>query len=124
METSPAARRLSSRFVAGTSLEEALAVCRRLRDEGFKVTLDYLGENVTSLDEAAGCRDLYLHMIESMKDAGVEPNVSIKLTQFGLDLSGQACEENVRALLSLAARIGGFVRVDMESSAYTDRTLA
>ena len=95
-----------------------------MRDEGITATLDYLGENVRSLDEAAACRDMYLQMLHAMETAGVEPNVSLKLTQFGLDLDATACEENVSALVKAAAAIGGFVRLDMESSQYTDRTLA
>jgi proline dehydrogenase len=66
---------------------------------------------------------MYLRMLQAMKAAGVEPNVSLKLTQFGLDLSESACAENVAALVKAAAEIGGFVRIDMESSQYTDRTL-
>jgi proline dehydrogenase len=124
VQTSPAARRLSSRFVAGSQLSDALRVCRAIRSDGITATLDYLGENVKSLEEAAACRDMYLQMLHSMQDSGVEPNVSLKLSQFGLDLSPQACEENVAALVKAAAAIGGFVRIDMESSQYTDRTLA
>jgi proline dehydrogenase len=124
METSPSARRLSSRFVAGSQLSEALEVCRRIQTEGITATLDYLGENVKSLAEAAACRDMYLQALHAMRAAGVEANVSIKLTQFGLDLSETACAENVAALVQCAAAIGGFVRLDMESSQYTDRTLA
>ena len=124
VETSPLARRVSSRFIAGHSLEDALAACRRLRAESITATLDYLGENVTSLDEAAACRDVYLRILHAMEEAGVEPNVSLKLTQFGLELSEAACEENVGALVKAAAAIGGFVRIDMESSQFTDRTLA
>lgn len=87
-------------------------------------TLDYLGENVTSLADAAACRDMYLRMLQAMHEIGVEPSVSLKLTQFGLDLSEAACEENVGALVEAAAATGGFVYIDMEASAYTDRTLA
>jgi proline dehydrogenase len=124
VETSPSARRLSSRFVAGSQLDDALAVCRGIHADGITATLDYLGENVKSLDEAAACRDMYLRMLRAMQAAGVEPNVSIKLSQFGIDLSESACSENVAALVKAAAAIGGFVRIDMESSQYTDRTLA
>src|ERR1700722_10347874 len=85
METSPMARGLSSRFIAGSTLEESLAVCVRIRGEGVTSTLDYLGENVHTLDEAVACRDMYLRMLDSMHKAGIEPNVSLKLTQFGLD---------------------------------------
>jgi proline dehydrogenase len=123
VETSPSARRLSSRFIAGHRLEDALDVCRGIRADGITATLDYLGENVKSLDEAASCRDMYLRMLASMREADVEPNVSLKLTQFGIDLSESACAANVAALIKAAAAVGGFVRVDMESSQYTDRTL-
>jgi len=123
-ESSSLARRLSSRFVAGDTLADALRVCTKIREQGVKATLDYLGENVTSLDEAAACRDVYCRMLRSMKAAGLEPNVSLKLTQFGLDLSPEACEGNVAQLVHTAAETAGFVRVDMESSEYTDRTLA
>ncbi len=122
-ETSPLARGLSSRFIAGNTLEEALTVCKKIRGEGISATLDYLGENVQSLAEAAVCRDMYLRMLAGLRDAGLEPNVSLKLTQFGLDFSTEACEQNVAALVEAAASSGGFVRIDMESSAYTERTL-
>jgi len=124
VETSPSARRLSSRFVAGSRLVDALEVCRKIHADGITATLDYLGENVKTLDEAAACRDMYLRILRAMEAAGLEPNVSIKLTQFGLDLSESACGENVGALVKAAADLGGFVRIDMESSQYTDRTLA
>ncbi len=123
VETSAVARRLSQRFIAGRTLQEALAVCRRVQAEGITATLDYLGENVRSLDEAVACRDMYLRMLTEMRGAGVEPNVSLKLTQFGIDFSLEECEQNVDMLVGEAAAVGGFVRIDMESSQYTDRTL-
>jgi proline dehydrogenase len=122
-EHSRLARRISSRFIAGKTLDDALAVCRNLRAQGITATLDYLGENVRSLDEAAACRDICIRALGALHDAGLEPNVSIKLTQFGVDFSQQACEENVEKLVGTAAAIGGFIRIDMEGSAYTDRTL-
>ncbi|MDQ1470914.1 MAG: proline dehydrogenase [Bryobacterales bacterium] len=122
-ETSQLARALSARFIAGSTLEDALAVCVRIRAEGITATLDYLGENVKSLEEAAACRDMYLRMLAGLRDSGLEPNVSLKLTQFGLDFSAEACEQNVAALVQVAAESGGFVRIDMESSEYTERTL-
>lgn len=124
LETSPLARRLASRFVAGDTLDNALAVGRRLNSEKIAVTLDHLGESVTSLEEAAQARDVYRQVLDAMRESGIEPNVSLKLTQFGLDLSAEACRANVEQLVERAAEIGGFVRVDMESSEYTDRTLA
>jgi proline dehydrogenase len=114
---------MSSRFIAGSTLEDAVAVCRKLRAEGISATLDYLGENVKSMDEAEACRTMCVRALGAMRAAGVEPNVSIKLTQFGLDFSTEACEANVAPLVEAAAAMGAFVRIDMESSQYTDRTL-
>jgi proline dehydrogenase len=122
-EHSAVARRLSSRFIAGSTLDDAIAVCKKIRAEGITATLDYLGENVTSLEEAAVCRDMCIRALRVMHAAGLEPNVSLKLTQFGLDFSGEVCEANVTALVQTAAELGGFVRIDMEGSAYTERTL-
>ena len=123
METSSAAKRLATRFIAGDTLDQALAVSRRLKDEGISVTLDRLGESVTSLDEAAEARDVYLRTLDAMHTAGLEGNVSLKLTQFGLDFSYDQCLANVDRLVRRAHELESFVRVDMESSEYTDRTL-
>src|SRR5690349_9110441 len=124
METSPAAKRLATRFVAGDTLEQALAVSRRLKDEGISVTLDRLGESVTNLPEAAEARDVYLQTLEAMHAAGLPGNVSLKLTQFGLDFSYDQCLANVDQLVRRADQLESFVRVDMESSEYTERTLS
>jgi proline dehydrogenase len=123
METSPAARRLAARFVAGETLEEGLAISRALKSEGATTTLDHLGESVTSLEEASEARDIYLRALSAMHESGIQANVSLKLTQFGLDFSAEQCRANVERLAAYAARVDGFVRVDMESSEYTDRTL-
>jgi proline dehydrogenase len=123
METSATARRLATRFVAGETLEQALSLSRSLNAEGISVTLDHLGESVTSLDEAANARDVYLGTLEAIHSKGINGNVSLKLTQFGLDLSAAECRANVERLAERAAQLCNFVRVDMESSAYTDRTL-
>src|SRR5580704_2782645 len=123
METSAIARRLSSRFVAGETLAEALAIARTINSSGISVTLDHLGENVTSLADAAASRDEYIRALDEIRAAGLSANVSIKLTQFGIDLDEEACRENVAMLVSVAARHESFVRIDMESSAYTARTL-
>jgi len=123
METSRAAQRLATRFVAGDSLADALAVSRRLNAEGIAVTLDHLGESVASLDEAAQARDVYLRLLPAIRDAGIQGNVSLKLTQFGLDFSLDQCRSNVERLVECAARLNTFVRIDMESGAYTQRTL-
>lgn len=123
METSPLARRLASRFVAGDTLTDALNVGRRLNAEGFFLTLDHLGENVTTISEAALSRDAYLRALEALGEQHIQANVSIKLTQFGMDLAEEICRENVEQVVRGAAELESFVRIDMESSAYTDRTL-
>jgi proline dehydrogenase len=123
METSSLAQRLATRFVAGETLEQALAVARRLNAEGITVTLDHLGESVSTLAEAAEARDVYLRTLNAIHEHGIQGNVSLKLSQFGLDLSYAECLANVDQLVSRAAALGSFVRIDMESSEYTDRTL-
>jgi proline dehydrogenase len=123
METSPAARRLATRFVAGETLDDALAVSRRLNQEKITVTLDHLGESVTTLDEAAEARDIYVRTLTAIHDSNIQGNVSLKLTQFGLDFSYDQCRANVEQLVVCAAQRDAFVRIDMESSEYTDRTL-
>jgi proline dehydrogenase len=123
METSAAAKRFSNRFVAGSTLDEALKACEKVNDDGLSITLDYLGENVNSLEEAAACEAMYMRCLEQIEARKIKGNVSLKLTQFGMDLSEEACYRNVRELVCAAARTGNFVRIDMESSEYTDRTL-
>lgn len=123
VETSGLAQRLSSRFVAGETLDDALRVGRRINSEGIAITLDHLGESVTSLDEAAQARDVYLRTLAAIHENGVTGNVSLKLTQFGLDFSLEACRANVAQLVERAAGLANFVRIDMESSEYTERTL-
>jgi proline dehydrogenase len=124
METSSVARRLAHRFVAGDRLDDALRACRRVNSEGITATLDYLGEHVHTLEEAAKCRDAYLATLRAILDNRIDSNVSLKLTQFGVDLSEELCRANVGDLVKCAAEAGSFVRVDMESSDYTDRTLS
>jgi proline dehydrogenase len=123
METSSAARRLATRFVAGETLEQAIAVSQRLNGEGITVTLDHLGESVTSLEEAAEARNVYLRTLAAIHESKIQGNVSLKLTQFGLDFSYEQCLANVEQLVRCADSLQSFVRVDMESSEYTDRTL-
>jgi proline dehydrogenase len=123
METSAAARRLASRFVAGRTLAEALSVARRLNREGFTITLDHLGESVTSLAEAAEACDEYLRILSALSERHIEGNVSLKLTQFGMDIGEEECRANIERLVRRAAELGSFVRVDMESSEYTERTI-
>jgi len=123
VEHSRLAQRLSARFVAGKTLKEALAVGRRINSEGITLTLDHLGESVTSLKEAAQARDVYIQTLSAIHENGIRGNVSLKLTQFGIDLSVDECRANVAKLVELAQSLDSFVRVDMESHEYTDRTL-
>jgi len=123
METSVLARRLAARFVAGDTLEDGLEAGRRINREGIAVTFDRLGESVTSLAEAEASRDEYVRVLEEISDHQLKANVSIKLTQFGMDISGQACRANVEQLVRRAKELNSFVRIDMESNEYTERTL-
>jgi proline dehydrogenase len=123
METSSVARPLTARFVAGETLGEAMSVAERLRSEQTAATLDFLGENVTSPAEASGCLQAYLQTVDAMESRHLPATVSIKLSQFGLDLSEELCRANVTALVERVRRIGSRVEIDMESSAYTERTL-
>jgi len=123
METSALARRLAARFVAGDTFADGLEAGRRINRENIAVTFDRLGESVTSLAEAEAARDEYLRVIEEISHHHVDANVSIKLTQFGMDISETACRANVEQLVRRARDRNGFVRIDMESSEYTERTL-
>lgn len=123
METSRLVRPLTARFVAGQTLEDALGVCARLQRDGILITLDRLGESVTSLEEAAASRDGYLEVLNRINGLGFEASVSIKLTQFGLDLSEEACRHSVACLVQEARKLGKVVEIDMESSEHVERTL-
>jgi proline dehydrogenase len=117
------ARRLASRFVAGETVDTAVEALRQLNAAGISATLDLLGEAVRSVGEARAARDTYLQALDRIKQVGADSNVSLKLTQMGLDIETQECVENVRAIATRARTHGSFVRIDMEGSAYTERTL-
>ncbi|HSE27948.1 MAG TPA: proline dehydrogenase family protein [Gemmatimonadales bacterium] len=121
----PLARPFARRFVAGEELDEAIVVARQLADRGITTSLDLLGESVSREADAVSARNEYLAMLDRLAaaDAGVEVNVSVKLTQMGFDVDEELCFTNVAAILDRAKAVGGFVRLDMESSAYTQRTL-
>ncbi len=123
VETSSVTGRLTSRFVAGSTLDEEIAVIRRLEAENIMATLDCLGENVSAPNEAEASRDAYLAALNQIEAQKMNATVSIKLTQFGLDLSEDLCRRNVEALVAKAKAIGSRVEIDMESSEYIDRTL-
>jgi proline dehydrogenase len=117
------ARRFASRFVAGESIEQGVEAARELARRGITASLDLLGESVTAEADAVAARDQYLRMLDRMAASGTEVNVSVKLTQMGLDIAEVLCLANMTAILEKAAALHGFVRLDMEGSAYTQRTL-
>ena len=123
VETSALSKKVTARFVAGETLRQELEVCRKLESENIYATLDHLGENVTSLEEAEASRGSYLEALDRIHAAGLAATVSVKLTQLGLDLSESACRANAETLVIRAKEIGSRVEFDMESSEYTDRTL-
>lgn len=121
-------RRLVDRFVAGESLDDAIAVARGLNGNGLRVSLDYLGESVRSRKEAEAATEATIRSIRRIRTAGITGNVSVKPTQLGLALDGEVCFDNLSQILSVAREVvsGGhelFVRVDMESSDYTEATI-
>ncbi len=118
------ARGFARRFVAGETLDEAIAAARGLAGRGITVTLDLLGESVADAPAAEAARDEAIAMLERMGPVpGVDTNISVKLTQLGLDIAEPLCRGNMVRILDRARALGGFVRIDMESSEYTDRTL-
>src|SRR2546430_8471480 len=116
-------RRMSHRFVAGETLDEAIAAARVCNDRGMLVSLDYLGENVATTTDAQRARDAYLEIFDRIAAEKLQANVSCKLTQMGLDLSPEFCEGLVLSVVERAAAHGNFLRVDMEGSVYTQRTI-
>jgi proline dehydrogenase len=122
-ETSRLARPLTRRFIAGQTLEDALGLCVRLRQEGTLSSLDRLGESVTSPGEVEASRDGYLEAVARVGALELPATFSVKLTLFGLDLSEDLCRRHVEPVLAEAKAHGKVVEVDMESSAHVDRTL-
>lgn len=120
----PSAQKLASQFVAGETLDHALEVVRSLDEKGMLATLDHLGENVRTAEEARAARDEYREILKEILRQRQQSTISVKLTQLGLDISETDCRENLRALVEYAEKTARFVEVDMEGSAYTDRTLA
>jgi proline dehydrogenase len=111
------------RFIAGETVADAIAAVRHIQSQGLLSTLDYLGESVTSLAAADTATREYLQLVDAVDRADVERNLSLKLTQLGLDVDRAICVDNLRKILTAAERCKFFVRIDMESSAYTDATL-
>jgi proline dehydrogenase len=124
-ERSAIGQRLSSRFVAGTAVDDALRVTQAVNQFGLSVSVDNLGENVTNAEEARASAELYHQLLDEIAGRKLNANVSLKLTHMGLDVDETLARELVSALVAKAAALNPrcFVRVDMEGSAYTQRTL-
>ena len=118
-----ATRAVSHRFVAGEALDDAIEATRALNQRRMPVSLDHLGENVSDAKEAASAAQDYIAILDRIKQAGVDANISIKLTALGLDISQELCEQNVCRILEHAQQFPIFVRIDMEGSAYTEQTV-
>ena len=116
-------RQMARRFVAGETLYEAIAAARACNEAGMLASLDYLGENVSTVADAQKARDAYLEIFERIAAEKLEANVSCKLTQLGLDLNNDFCEGLLSSIVERAAGYDNFLRVDMEGSIYTQRTV-
>ncbi|HYJ80854.1 MAG TPA: proline dehydrogenase family protein [Longimicrobiaceae bacterium] len=125
----PLSRAFAQRFVAGDTLDEAIEAAAALNGQGMSVSLDYLGEAVQSREEATAAADMAVRILERIKRDGVDANISMKPSQLGLDVDAELCRRNVELVLQRARELGDgegevFVRLDMESSDYTERSVA
>ncbi len=119
----PAAREVAGRFVAGESLGDALRATGELNEAGFRVTLDYLGESVRAQAEAEQATRAYEQSLAEIADSGLDSTISLKLTQLGLEIDEELCAANVERIVSRAAALDNFVRIDMEDSGHTAATM-
>lgn len=122
--TSGAARRVAARFVAGDSLPQAVGVVRTLNRQGMSASLDLLGEKTSDQKSALLAADQYVTILRTIGQERLDSNISLKLTQLGLDVDPSLCEASLRRLLEVAGETSNFIRIDMESSAYVNGTLA
>jgi len=121
--SNPIARRTARRFVAGEQLDDALAAARASNEAGMKATLDFLGENVATREDAVRAREMYFGVFDRIAREKLDANVSLKLTQLGLDFGADFCLEQMLPIVKHAESLGNFVRIDMEGSAYTQKTI-
>ena len=117
-------RKLSGRFVAGMSVEDALAACQRVNREGIAVSLDSLGESVTTEAEARTSAAIYHRLLDAIQQRRLNANVSVKLSQIGMDFDPALAERIVGEMVEHADAADSFVRIDMEGSPYTEATIA
>jgi len=116
-------KRMAYRFVAGEGIDQAIEVANVLNKNNIKVTFDHLGENVSNEEQAKQAADEYIVILEEIKKNNCAANVSLKLTQMGMDIGHSFCLNNVERIVKKAKELNNFVRIDMESSNYTDLTL-
>lgn len=119
----PLTRRMVRRFVPGDTLTDALAAVERIRELGMTWTLDVLGESVSSREMAVASADRYIEALDALAERGLDANVSLKLTQMGLDIDRDFCHDNVARVIARARDVGAFVRIDMEDHTRTKLTL-
>jgi proline dehydrogenase len=117
-------RKMSGRFVAGMSVDDVLAACGRVNQEGIAATLDSLGESVTTEAEAQKSGDIYHQLLDAIQARKLNANVSVKLSQVGMDFDPALAEHIVGEMVEHAAAVNSFVRIDMEGSPYTEATIA
>jgi len=122
-ENSSMGQKMSRRFVAGTTVEELMSATAEVNRRGMSVSVDNLGENVTNADEARHSSELYHQLLDLITERKLDANVSLKLTHMGLDVDEKLSRDIVNSLVDHAARVNSFVRVDMEGSPYTQKTL-
>jgi proline dehydrogenase len=116
--------KMASRFIAGENIADAINVVKELNAKGINATLDQLGEHTTTTDEANHAADGIINILDAIQAAGVHSNVSIKLTQIGMGMDDDVCRANLFRILESARAHGNFVRVDIEDTPYTDKTIA
>lgn len=115
--------RMARSFVAGETIEEALRIVKKLNDRQVMATLDVLGESVKDKETAEKAVSAYLDLLDAIPKAGIESHASLKLTQMGLDIDTEYCSRNIEKIVSRAKEHGNFVRIDMEGTPHTQRTL-
>ncbi len=115
--------RMAQSFVAGETVEDAIKIVRKLNDTGIMATLDVLGESVKDKETAEKAVDAYLELLEAIPKAEADSHVSLKLTQMGLDIDTEYCYQNILKIVQKAKNLGNFVRIDMEGTPHTQRTL-
>jgi proline dehydrogenase len=111
------------RFIVGETADEAIAGARAIQSKGMLLTLDQLGESITTLSEAEAATKVYIALVEKILAAGIDRNISVKPTQLGLDIDSAVCLDNIKRILSLARQHEFFVRIDMENTPYIQKTL-